>query len=346
MTDPFETLPVGTGPHADETQVLVAPDSFKGTITAPDVAAAIARGVRTVGSTAVELPVADGGEGTMDTLVRALGGELHTVTTSDPLGRPVRASWALLTDGRTAVVETAQASGLGLVGEPERTPATAWAASTRGTGDLIAAAVATGAKRVLVTVGGSATTDGGAGALEALTEVDVGDVAIDVLCDVTTPFEQAPAVFAPQKGADASTIAQLEFRLAALAETFARDPRDEPMTGAGGGLAGGLWAQHGARLVSGAAYLLDAVGFDDLVRGATLVITGEGRLDLQTRDGKIVGEIARRCCRIGTPCHVVAGRNELAPHERAQIGITSTTEAGTIAALEAAGSALGRRGPG
>ncbi|MBS1868100.1 MAG: glycerate kinase [Actinobacteria bacterium] len=347
MTDPLEALPVRLAAHTDETRrALVAPDSFKGTIAAADVAAAIARGVRAAGSTAVELPVADGGEGTMDVLVRALGGELHTVVASDPLGRQVQASWALLTDGRTAVVEAAQASGLGLVGRTERGPATAWAASTRGTGELIAAAVAAGAERVLVTVGGSATTDGGAGALEALAEVDVGDVAIDVLCDVTTSFEQAPAVFAPQKGADASTVAQLERRLTALAATFARDPRDEPMTGAAGGLAGGLWAQHGARLVSGAAYVLDALGFDGLARSTTLVVTGEGRLDLQTRQGKIVGEIARRCRGIGVPCHAVVGRNKLAPHERDEIGIAAITEAGTIAALEAAGTALGRRGAG
>ena len=146
--------------------VLVAPDSFKGTFGAPEVAGAIAAGLRSAGRDARELPVADGGEGTMDALVGALGGELREVTAPDPLGRPVEARFALLPDG-SAVVETAQASGLGLVGEDERD---AWAASTRGTGELIAAAAEAGAERVLVTVGGSATTDGGAGALEALAE--------------------------------------------------------------------------------------------------------------------------------------------------------------------------------
>ena len=149
--------------------VLVAPDSFKGTFSAREVAAAIAAGLRSADREAHELPVADGGEGTMEVLVTALGGEVRTVTASDPLGRPIEAGFALLPDG-TAVVETAQASGLGLVDEDERD---AWAASTRGTGELIVAAVEAGAEKVIVTVGGSATTDGGAGALEALDEAGV-----------------------------------------------------------------------------------------------------------------------------------------------------------------------------
>ncbi len=172
--------------------ILVAPDSFKGTFSAAEVAAAIARGLRAAGRETEELPVADGGEGTLDVLVRALGGDVHTLTVSDPLGRPVEAAFALLPDGRTAIVETAQASGLGLVAEAERD---AWAASTYGTGELIAAAVAAGAERVLVTVGGSATTDGGAGALEALDEAGVKQVQLEVLTDVRTPFEQAASVF-------------------------------------------------------------------------------------------------------------------------------------------------------
>ena len=163
--------------------VLVAPDSFKGTFSAREVAAAIAAGLRAGGREADEMPVADGGEGTMQAIVSALGGEVRPITASDPLGRPVEASFALLADGR-GIVETAQASGLGLVAESERD---AWAASTRGTGELIAAAVEAGAERVIVTVGGSATTDGGAGALEALEEAGV-TVELDVLCDVRTPF--------------------------------------------------------------------------------------------------------------------------------------------------------------
>jgi glycerate kinase len=314
---------------------LVAPDSFKGTFSAREVAAAIAAGLRAAGRDAVEFPVADGGEGTMDVLVGALGGELRTLTASDPLGRPVEASFAVLPDG-TAVVETAQASGLGLVEERERD---AWAASTRGTGELIVAAAEAGAERVLVTVGGSATTDGGAGALEALEEAGVR-VELDVLVDVRTPFEQAARVFGPQKGADPPLVDRLERRLHDLASRLRRDPRGEPMTGAAGGLSGGLWAQHGARLVPGAAYVLDAIGFDAQMRAAAFVVTGEGRLDEQTLQGKIVGEVATRCRQGGVACHAVVGSNTLEPFQERVLDLASVTEATTLDELEQAGRAL------
>jgi glycerate 2-kinase len=315
---------------------LVAPDSFKGTFSARQVAAAIAAGLRGAGHATEELPVADGGEGTMEVLVTALGGEFRTVEASDPLGRPVHAIFALIEDGRTAVVETAQASGLGLVDEGERD---AWAASTRGTGELIAAAVEAGAERVLVTVGGSATTDGGAGALEALEEAGV-EVELDVLCDVRTPFEQAPRVYAPQKGADAAMVKRLEHRLDELAAGFRRDPRGEPMTGAAGGLSGGLWAQHGARLRPGASFVLDTIGFDERMRAAAFVVTGEGRIDGQTLEGKIVGEVATRCRQGGVTCHAVVGRVELDPFSQRILDLASVTEATTLAELEQAGRAL------
>jgi glycerate 2-kinase len=315
--------------------VLVAPDSFKGTFTAQEVAAAIAAGLRAAGREAEELPVADGGEGTMDVLRGVLGGELRSVTVSDPLGRPVEAHFVVLPDG-AAVVETAQASGLGLVDDGERD---AWAASTRGTGELIAAAVEAGAERVIVTVGGSATTDGGAGALEALDEAGVR-VDIDVLTDVRTPFEKAARVFGPQKGADPGMVRRLERRLHRLADGFRRDPRGEPMTGAAGGLSGGLWAQHGARLVSGAAYVLDAIGFDERMRAAAFVVTGEGRLDQQTLQGKIVGEVATRCRQGGVACHAVVGVNALEPFGERILDLASVTEAPTLEELERAGRAL------
>ena len=314
---------------------LVAPDSFKGSFPAAQVAAAIADGLRAAGRNAEELPVADGGEGTMDVLVGALGGELHTTAAGDPLGRPVEARFALLPDG-AAVVEMAEASGLALVEEAERD---AWAASTRGTGELIAAAVEAGAKRVIVTVGGSATTDGGAGALEALEETGA-DVEIDVVTDVRTPFEDAAKVFGPQKGADPPTVKRLERRLHRLAAGFRRDPRGEPMTGAAGGLSGALWAQHGARLVPGAAYVLDAIGFDEHMRRAAFVVTGEGRLDEQTLQGKIVGEVATRCRQGGVACHAVVGQNALEPFQERLLDLASVTEATTLDELEAAGRGL------
>ena len=314
---------------------LVAPDSFKGTFSAREVAAAIADGLRSADREARELPVADGGEGTMEVLVTALGGDVRTVTASDPLGRPIEAGFALLPDG-SAVVETAQASGLGLIDEGERD---AWAATTRGTGELIVAAVEAGAERVIVTVGGSATTDGGAGALEALDEAGV-TVPMDVLCDVRIPFEDAPRIFAPQKGADAAMVKRLERRLEELAERLPRDPRGEPMTGAAGGLSGGLWAGRGARLVPGAPYVLDAIGFDDLMRASAFVVTGEGTLDEQTLQGKILGEVATRCRQGGVTCHAIVGRDRLDPFGERIIDLASVREATTLEELTEAGRAL------
>ena len=319
-----------------ERPALVAPDSFKGTFSAPEVAAALAAGLRSAGRAAEELPVADGGEGTMQALLSTLDGELRTTRASDPLGRPVEASFALIDGGRTGIVEMAQASGLALVDEAERD---AWAASTRGTGELIAAAVEAGAERVIVTVGGSATTDGGAGALEALDDAGV-DVELDVLCDVRTPFEEAARVYGPQKGADPALVERLGQRLRHLAEQFPRDPRGEPMTGAAGGLSGGLWAARGARLQHGASFVLGAIGFDERMRGAAFVVTGEGRIDTQTLEGKIVGEVATRCRQSGVTCHAVVGKIELDPFSERVLDLASLTEATTLEELEEAGRKL------
>ena len=333
--------------------VLVAPDSFKGTFSANEVAHAIAEGLGAAGREARELPVADGGEGTMGVLVSALGGEVRTITVTDPLGRPVEAAFALLPDG-SAVVEMAQASGLSLVAEADRD---AWSASTRGTGELIAAAAKAGASPIVVTVGGSATTDGGAGALEALKEAGFAPAAprssrrssatsrprdrdLHVLCDVRVPFEDAPRVFGPQKGTDPAMVKRLERRLDELAETFPRDPRGEPMTGCAGGLSGGLWAVHGAELVPGAPYVLDAIGFDALMRASAFVVTGEGALDAQSLQGKIVGEVATRCRQRGVACHAIVGRDELDPFGERIIDLASVTEATTLAELRRAGRAL------
>jgi len=318
--------------------VVVAPDSFKGTLTAEEVASAIAGGLREGGEDeVVELPIGDGGEGTMDALVATLGGELRRATVSDPLGRPVEARFALLPDGR-AVVEMAEASGLARVAESERDP---WAASTRGTGELIVAACEAGAREVLVTVGGSATTDGGAGALEALDGAGVKP-KLEVLCDVRTPFELAPSVFGPQKGADGRMVKRLEKRLDKLAAAAPRDPRGVPMSGAAGGLSGGLYAYAGAKLVPGAAYVLDTVDFDPLMRAARYVVTGEGRLDEQTLAGKAAGEVATRCRQAGVWCHAVVGRNALDDFAIRLLDFASVSEAGTKTQLRDVGSRLAR----
>jgi len=316
--------------------VLVAPDSFKGTFTAAEVAAALARGLRAGGRDPVELPIGDGGEGTMDALVASLDGELRTAAVRDPLGRSIDARFALVHGGRVGLVEVAEASGLGLVGERERD---AFAVSSRGTGELIVAAAESGAEEVIVCVGGSATTDGGAGALSALDEAGI-DVPLVVACDVRTPWEHAARVFGPQKGADGATVKRLEQRLRRLAARAPRDPRGVAMTGAAGGLAGGLWAWRGARLVAGTPYVLDTMGFDALMRGSRWVVTGEGQIDEQTLAGKAVAEVATRCRQSGVACHAVVACERLDSFGERVIDLSRVIEARTLGELEAAGLEL------
>lgn len=323
-----------------ERPVLVAPDSFKGTFRATEVAAAIGRGLEAAGLRPPDLcPVADGGEGTLEVLLTALGGETGGARVRDPLGREIGAGFALLEDGATAVVETAAASGLGLVAPEERD---AWTASTYGTGELIVAAARTGAPVVLVAAGGSATTDGGAGALQAIEEAGGLDGArLVVLCDVRVPWERCAAVFGPQKGADADTVRRLEARLDALAGQLPKDPRGVPMSGAAGGLAGGLWAAHGAVLEPGAPWILDALDFDARMRAARCVITGEGRLDGQSLLGKAVGEIGTRTRQGGVPLHAIVGQDAMDGFSKRMIDLQAVAEATTLQDLETASARLG-----
>ena len=282
-------------------------------------------------------PIADGGEGTLAALIGERG--LRSAHAVDPLGRPIETTFGL-TDRGDAVVETAAASGLGLVAVDERN---AVAASTTGTGQLILAAVDAGARTVYVAVGGSATTDGGRGAIEA-----IGDVArlrgarLVILCDVRTTFEDAAAVYGPQKGASPSDVRFLSERLQRMAPTLPRDPRGVPMTGAAGGLAGGLWAAFGAELVPGAGYVLDALRFDERCARAVAVITGEGRLDGQSSEGKAVSAVAARAGRLDRPCHAMVGRSALTAAQAQSLGLASVREAGTPALLTLAGRSIGR----
>jgi glycerate 2-kinase len=322
-------------PGVPET-VLVAPDSFKGTFRATEVAAAIGRGLQAAGRPADLCPVADGGEGTQDALAAGLGAERRRAAVTDPLGRPIEAEFGLA--GEVALVDTASASGLSLVAEAERD---AVAASTAGTGELIAAAIAEGARTVYLGVGGSATTDGGAGAIKAIERAGgLHGVQLIVLCDVRSPFEDAARVFAPQKGADPATVRRLTARLHALARRLDRDPRGVPMTGAAGGLSGGLWAAFGAELVPGAAFVLDEVGFDARMGAARAVITGEGRLDMQSLVGKVVSEVATRARQSGVPCHAIVGSRELDSMGARILDLDRVIEASTVKELEAAGTAL------
>ena len=311
--------------------VLVAPDKFKGTFSAAEVAAAIAAGLRAAGREAVELPVADGGEGTAD----ALGAQRHPARALDPLGREVDAWFGMLDEGETAVVEAAAASGLWRVDDAERD---AWNATSAGTGQLIAAAIADGARNVIVACGGTATVDGGTGMLDALGATS--GVRFTAVCDVRTPWEEAAAVFGPQKGADRTTVAKLQRRLASRAPKMRRDPRGVPMTGCGGGLSGALWSELGAELVSGPSYVLDALGFDGLMRASAFVVTGEGRLDETTLAGKAVAEVATRCRQAGVWCHAVVGESRLDLFGRRVLDLASVREASDPRALRRAGREL------
>jgi glycerate 2-kinase len=332
-----DTGAVSPIPGVRET-VLVAPDSFKGTFTATAVAAAIGDGLREAGRPVDLCPVADGGEGTLEALRPAFGGELRSVPVHGPLGRPMNASFLLSEDGRTAIVETAAASGLGLVPSRSRDPV---AASTVGSGELIAAAVAAGARTVLLGVGGSATTDGGAGAIDAIESVGgMAGARLVVLCDVRTPFEDAARVFGPQKGAEPDAVRRLTARLHRQARGMQRDPRAIEMTGAAGGLSGGLWATFGAELVGGAAFVLDAVEFDRRMRDARAVITGEGRLDQQSLVGKLVSEIATRARQRGVPCDAVCGTRTLDAMGARMLDLEHILEATTLDELRRAGREL------
>jgi glycerate kinase len=267
----------------------VCPDKFRGSLRADEAAQAMARGLRTAGfDTVVEMPLADGGEGTLDTLLAAKGGSRRIARVVGPLGDPVDAEWGVLPDG-IAVIEMARASGLALVGrhnDPLR-------ASTRGTGQLIAAVRAQGFRRMLVTVGGSATTDGGLAAVEALGWTLQG-LEVTVATDVETPFLDAARAFGPQKGASDAQVALLTRRLEKLADQYrTRTGIDVTrLTGAGaaGGLAGGL-AAIGAQLVPGFEAIAEAVGLETAFEGADLVCTGEGKLDASSLEGKVVGGV-------------------------------------------------------
>ena len=320
------------------TTILVAPDSFKGTLSAAAVAAAIGRGLEARGRPVDLCPIADGGEGTLDALVLALGGELYTATASDPLGRPLEASFALSDEAGIGIVETAAASGLGLVEPSERD---ALAASTFGTGELIADAIDAGAEVVYLGVGGSATTDGGVGAIRAIHEAGgLHGARLVVLCDVRTPFEQAARVFGPQKGADDRAVAQLTKRLNDQARGLPRDPRGRPMTGAAGGLSGGLWAEFGAELVPGAQFILDAIGFDRRMRAARAVVTGEGKLDQQSLAGKAVSEVSTRARQSGVPCHAIVGTRDLDAFGLRVLDLQAVFEASTTRQISAAARRL------
>jgi len=284
--------------------VVAAPDKFRGTATATEVAAAVARAAGRAGWDCDEAPLADGGEGTLD----ALGGPNRSTTVTGPLGDPVTAPWRLA--GGAAVIEMAQASGLEVLGGAEANDPIA--ASSYGTGELIGAALDAGARRVLVGMGGSATTDGGLGALRALYPLArVRGIEVIVACDVRTRFVDAAAHFAPQKGATPAQVELLRRRLERLAQVY-RDDYGVDVTeldgaGAAGGLAGGLAAAGGV-LVEGFQLVADEVELDGRLVGADLVVTGEGFLDEASFEGKVVGGVVALAAALGVPVLAIAGQ--------------------------------------
>jgi glycerate 2-kinase len=322
-------------------RVLIAPQAFKGSVDAVGVAAAIARGLRTVWPDAEcdTLPLADGGEGTVRALVAATGGALRRTRVHDPLGREIEAEWGVLGDKRTAVVEMAAASGLPLLRPDERDPRVT---STRGTGELLLEAATSGVGRVIVGIGGSATNDGGTGmartigfrfidregndlpeggaALSRLHRIEgqvdgrLLRVSIEVASDVRNPLvgpEGASAVFGPQKGATPEIVAELDAALSRYADVLARflgrDIRSVPGSGAAGGLGAGLMAFADAKMRSGAELVMTATRFVDRARAADLVITGEGRVDAQSAYGKVTGAVIARAKELGRPVALIAG---------------------------------------
>jgi glycerate kinase len=341
-------------------RVLVAPDSFKGTLDAAGVARALAAGWRGIrpGDTVVELPLADGGEGTLDAIGAAVAGAVvHAVRgVTGPDGRPVDAAWLEL-PGRRAVAELAGSSGLPLMAAPDPL-----GAHTRGLGEVIAAAMASGSVRSLsVAVGGSASTDGGSGALAALgarflsaagEELPLGGAAlarlarvdraglrppppggVEVFADVTTPLlgpAGAAAVFGPQKGADQADVAVLDHALGRLAAVFGGAP-DAPGAGAAGGTAYGFATAWGATIVPGAARIAELVGLRREVASADLVLTGEGRLDATSLAGKLTGYVAGLAAAANRPAIAVTGQADPAVDWPGAAVLTLTELAGSPA---------------
>ncbi|HEX4804683.1 MAG TPA: glycerate kinase [Conexibacter sp.] len=302
--------------------ILVAPAAFGGTLRAPEVAAALARGLEAGGWPVDPCPVADGGGGTLEILLPALGGEATTVQVG---GREV--AIGLAEEGRTALVELRAALGDGDV-------------SSAAAGELLLAADATGAQLLIAGAGDLVAADGGAGAVAAIAAGGGLRARLAVLCDVRTAVERVAEALAGAGELARERAQALGRGLDALARTLPRDPRGVAYGGAGGGLAGALWAACDARLESGAAYVLEQLDFDARMRVARAVVVGEGRLDLGTLAGKAPGEIATRARQGGVPCFAAVGSRTLDAFGARILDLQAVLEAGDADALEAAGRRL------
>jgi glycerate kinase len=314
---------------------LACPASLKGVLSARDAATMLAAGLRRAGADAEELPVADGGEGTLEVLHGALGGEWCEAVVSDPLGREVSARWLLL-DGGIAAIESAQAIGLGLVEEQDRD---VLRASSRGLGELIHAAMDSEPAELIVFLGGTATVDGGSGLLEVLGGFRVPARAA---CDVRSPLVDAVRVFAQQKGASSEQLGELERRV--LGKTSLAPFAELPGAGAAGGLGAAL-AALGAELVPGAPLVLDLIGFPERVRGADLVVTGEGTVDGSTWMGKAPSAVSDACGEARVRCAIFGGRVTVR-RDGVELYELSGDPAQAREDLAALGERLGREGAG
>lgn len=339
-------------------KIVIASDSFKECLAAHEVCAAIAEGVRRADASAqiVEVPMADGGQGTVEALVRATRGEFREAEVTGPLGERVAARFGLLGDGKTAVIEMAAASGLELVSRDKRDPLRS---TTFGTGELIRHALDAGVGKILIGIGGSATNDGGAGmaqalgyrllddqgndlapgggALAKLASIDASgrdsrldQIEVEVACDVTNPLtgeQGASAVYGPQKGATAEMVSQLDANLARLAEILRRDlgkdVEQAPGSGAAGGLGGGLLAFCNANLRRGVHLVIETVRLEQALHGADLCITGEGALDHSSQFGKTAVGVAGVCKQLGIPAVALAGAVKPEARPVLDMGVTA-----------------------
>ena len=346
----------------DMKKIIVASDSFKGSLTSIEVANAVEIGIKNVfpQCNVIKTNVADGGEGTVEAIIKSLGGDLYTTAVTDPLGRPIEAEYGVvnLNGVKTAVIEMSSASGLPLLLPDEQNP---WITSTYGTGEMILDALNRGCRKFLVGIGGSATNDAGTGMLSALgvkffdsqgqrlkgcgkdlksiAQIDMSSLVPEarksefiVACDVNTPFcglNGAAHVFAPQKGADPQMVKALDDGMYSFAKIIAEQFQKDiiPLSGAGaaGGLGGAFKAFLNARLTKGIEMVLDAIGFDSILEGADLVITGEGRIDFQTATGKTAAGILRHAKQKGIPTLAIGGSVEICQElkEMGFIGIYS-----------------------
>ena len=339
-------------------RIVIAPDSFKGCLSASNVALAMSRGVQRVYPESVIdlIPMADGGEGTVAAILSSVGGETIEIDVADPLGRSIRAAYGLLDNGETAIIEMAAASGLTLLGDEERNPRLT---STRGTGELIRDALDRGVKKILLGLGGSATNDGGAGlaaalgvklldaqgqelppggaALADLVKIDMSGldprlakVRIEVACDVQNPLcgsEGASAVYGPQKGAKPEDIQVMDAALQNFGEHLSQLVGTNLLNLVGGGAAGGLGVGTvgflGARLRPGSMMVLEAAKADEKIQQADLVLTGEGKTDFQTAYGKVPVGVAALARKYEVPVLVISGSVEGSPDLLADVGVAS-----------------------